>query len=809
MISKSQWSAFDDIVSNSSSQEHCNQLLTHVQRLKAHMNASSFKNISKTCVQIFCKSFETMTKKLFLQSELAKIQDRLLKKMSYTRQFITNIIAAKRVLKKSIESLLNRFSKKFESVIAVDFEIKIKHVSQNVRKHLKSMQSSQIFKKINDHIKRDFDILKIQKFSNSSNISNDSWKFRAIVFRHMRSDDVIISIRKNEDKMFFSRFIKWIQMFDINAKVHIEIFEILMHSVWVKSMQIKITNRITRIIETLTAENSVRLKHLRDLKDIRWIEWLKKPEKNKQTNLILELAISKQTNEIIKKSIIWNEETHACEKRYRNASIKQCFNCWAYDHTKIQCHSIIKCDLCAKSDHKTKKCSMSKTKIICINCENSHIFMTKQCMIKKKKLKKIKVVKAVTFLFYSERSSTSTKDFFFSSSNTLFLFDSSSERDELSKNQKFKNSEFKNIELINLTITTTISTILTTLMIIISISSINHSEKSQITEAQLVTRSAESVRNVSSDWRLSSSISEKKHQLVTRSAESAKNVNIDWQLNLISQMKEKNQKTLRDFSDQIIQQIQSIINFMLSSTPLFRKRKIMISIISENIFSTSHLRATSKRTIKTIEKAIKNIRIANAKAKKVKTKEIERILEKDNAMINAQINNDTSEIIFEIAIQNSNQISLAIINASRKKFEIDVSFIEKTIFSFNERNTINETNRKTNQSSMNQMISYMTLEIATSVNITKSFSEDSSNSIRQTQCSNAIVIDQQHRRSNCSSHNFSKKLKKNRDTSTFKVIKKLIKISTKKSRRSRWAQKFKTSIENWLYCNTMCTRQKI
>ena len=150
----------------------------------------------------------------------------------------------------------------------------------------------------------------------------------------MRSNDVIISIRKNEDKMFFNKFIKWIQMFDINAKMHIKIFEILMHSVWMKSMQIKNTNKITRIIETLTAKNSVRLKHFKNFKDIRWIEWFKKSEKNKQTSLILELTISKQTNEIIKKSIIWSEKTHACEWKYRNTSVKQCFNCWTYDHTE-------------------------------------------------------------------------------------------------------------------------------------------------------------------------------------------------------------------------------------------------------------------------------------------------------------------------------------------------------------------------------------------------------------------------------------------------------------------------------------------
>ena len=225
---------------------------------------------------------------------------------------------------------------------------------------------------------------------------------------------------------------------------------------------------------------------------------------------------------------------------------------------------------------------------------------------------------------------------------------------------------------------------------------------------------------------------------------------------------------------------------MLSQVTLIslsRKRKIMISIISENI-STNHRKVADKRTIKTIEKAIKNIRIANAKAKRVKTKKIERIFEKDNAMINAQINNDISEIIFEIATQNSNQTFLAIINASRKKFEIDVSFIEKIISSFNERNTINEANRKTNQSSINQMISFMILEALTSVNITKSFSENNSDSTRHID-SNAIVIDQQHRKSNCSSHHSSKKLKKDRDISTFKIIKKLINTSIKKLRKSR------------------------
>ena len=51
---------------------------------------------------------------------------------------------------------------------------KVKHVSQGVREHLKSMQPPQILKEINDHIERDPDISKIQKFSNSPNISNDS-----------------------------------------------------------------------------------------------------------------------------------------------------------------------------------------------------------------------------------------------------------------------------------------------------------------------------------------------------------------------------------------------------------------------------------------------------------------------------------------------------------------------------------------------------------------------------------------------------------------------------------------------------------
>ena len=120
------------------------------------------------------------------------------------------------------------------------------------------MQLSQIFKKINNHIKCDFDIFKIQKFFDNSNISNNLWIFKAIIFRHMRNNDMIILICKNEDKTFFNKFIKWIQMLNINAKVYIRIFEILMHSIWMKSMQIKNTNKITRIIEVDKQDLSVR-----------------------------------------------------------------------------------------------------------------------------------------------------------------------------------------------------------------------------------------------------------------------------------------------------------------------------------------------------------------------------------------------------------------------------------------------------------------------------------------------------------------------------------------------------------------------
>ena len=161
----------------------------------------------------------------------------------------------------------------------------------------------------------------------------------------------------------------------------------------------------------------------------------------------------------------------------------------------------------------------------------------------KEEIEENKSCQSSHFLFYFERFLTSTKDLLFSSSTTFFLYDSSSERDK-----SFKNSKLKNIELINFTITTTITTF-TILIITISISSINHSEKSQITEAQFVIRSTKSTKNVSFDWQLNSLISEKKRQFVIRSTESARNVNFDWQLNLISQMKEKNQKTLRNFSD--------------------------------------------------------------------------------------------------------------------------------------------------------------------------------------------------------------------------------------------------------------------
>ena len=92
---------------------------------------------------------------------------------------------------------------------------------------------------------------------------------------------------------------------------------------------------------------------------------------------------------------------HSYFKFYHNIKIKQCFNCFFYEHIKIQCFlHIIKCGRYADSDYNWKNCSMFKLKTKCISCGDAHSSVSENCIIRRKKMKKQRKTTVLLFFYY-------------------------------------------------------------------------------------------------------------------------------------------------------------------------------------------------------------------------------------------------------------------------------------------------------------------------------------------------------------------------------------------------------------------------
>ena len=95
-----------------------------------------------------------------------------------------------------------------------------------------------------------------------------------------------------------------------------------------------------------------------------------------------------------------------CEKFHRHNTIKQCFNCWFYDHIKTQCHVVQKCSKCEKTNHDKDLYDTLKNRVKCTICENFHDARHKFCRVKKIEMKKMNLFFVDNFFLFFVRKLT-------------------------------------------------------------------------------------------------------------------------------------------------------------------------------------------------------------------------------------------------------------------------------------------------------------------------------------------------------------------------------------------------------------------
>ncbi len=398
--------------------------------------SSEFARISLSKNRVL-KLFDVVNQfciKMLIDLDVAKLEKRLTKQIHCMQRDII-IFVIKKIFVLKIDSTRQQeetISTMMNDLFATNLNLMMKYISKSILAHLRSQISQQMIAAMNDVINKTSSItstfVSIVEFFVLSHVlmlSNRVWMSKVIVFAHLKSENVKLFVDKKKNAVFLRRFFSWIKMFDFDARVQTKTHEVQMHSIRIKNVNLKNSKDNFQTIEILITTNAIRISKL-ITNEIVYMRWIKKIrfEKSEQISVMLKFIFFETVNAIIRRSLVWDDETHICERLIRNCKIKQCFNCWIYDHIKIQCFLIIKCRRCANQN--TSKAvaifSASKRNASCVKIR----IMLKAiyAVIERKRWKEWKrhEPRSMFFLTFSSKHEKDSSRRWFSRSSRSHLF---------------------------------------------------------------------------------------------------------------------------------------------------------------------------------------------------------------------------------------------------------------------------------------------------------------------------------------------------------------------------------------------------
>ncbi len=109
----------------------------------------------------------------------------------------------------------------------------------------------------------------------SVSISNNLSTNRVLAFQHLRNENLKLFVRKKKNVRFLCQHSQWIRLYDVEIKIQLNIFEILMHLIKINTFIFYDDRNMTIIIETLSDANATRMLEL-IAEEIVYMKWLKK-----------------------------------------------------------------------------------------------------------------------------------------------------------------------------------------------------------------------------------------------------------------------------------------------------------------------------------------------------------------------------------------------------------------------------------------------------------------------------------------------------------------------------------------------------
>jgi len=142
----------------------------------------------------------------------------------------------------------------------------------------------------------------------------------------------------------------WIKKIFMNATIHRDKYEIIVHEIRVKSILTNIKKKKSQKIERECSKIYMKLK-------VEKMKWLTKNVSSQEyASLILWVTSSKIANRIIKKEVFIEIDLKIAKKYDTNRKSLQCLKCQKYEHKTYKCKNEQRCANCAQ-EHYINQCS--------------------------------------------------------------------------------------------------------------------------------------------------------------------------------------------------------------------------------------------------------------------------------------------------------------------------------------------------------------------------------------------------------------------------------------------------------------------
>ena len=252
-----------------------------------------------------------------------------------------------------------------DAAAASDYKLVVKLSDKGVVARFRGLEPQLILKETNDAIRMDKRILE------------EHLPIVVQGLKQLRSGDFEVHTEKVDHVRILQAATHWVSVFGENARVHINTYGVLVHSIRPKSLDLGNPSKVAKVADLIFNINRAKLSLFTKQESTTYIGWLKSDIIGlKSTSIKVEFDTPELANEVIRKGLNWDGQPHSVERYVTQSKIMQCFNCQSYGHIRNRCLSTTKCAKCT-DHHDTKSCTATHRR--CAAFQGAHPSRSNNC----------------------------------------------------------------------------------------------------------------------------------------------------------------------------------------------------------------------------------------------------------------------------------------------------------------------------------------------------------------------------------------------------------------------------------------------